>query len=252
MTEISKKTIGFAPELVPLVLNGSKTLTYRIGSKYDFLRVGDTIMADDSSTGKIFAQLEITGRETGTFGTLRDDRAGHEVYRSTKERRATFEKYYSRSIADDEPALIIRFKVIKRVLEPVNFRGIIIEESLADTSVLGDVNMLSTTIVPVTERHKTPWVKQWTMHTVEIEDDKAKAVADKIRNALVKDHAWYADYKTDSEHYIIYPSKIFHITDRTDKNQYDDATTYGVSIGIPDYQVDFSLLLKQREDKKHD
>ena len=109
------KTIGFAPDLVPLVLNGSKTLTYRLGNKWDFLEVGDTILTDDSGTGKVFAELEITLKEKGTFATLRDDREWHEMYRTPEERRATFEKYYKRPIADDEPALILGFKVVRHI-----------------------------------------------------------------------------------------------------------------------------------------
>lgn len=111
------KTIGFAPNLVPLVLDGSKTLTYRLGDKWDFLQVGDTILTDDSGTGKVFAELEITQKEKGTFDTLRDDREGHEMYRSPEERRATFEKYYSRPITDDEPAIILGFKLIRKIEE---------------------------------------------------------------------------------------------------------------------------------------
>lgn len=127
------------------------------------------------------------------------------------------------------------------------FNGVIIEESLTDKSVLNDVTIISTKVEPVTEKHKTPWVKQWTLHTVEISDDKAMEVADKISKALDKDHDWYADFKTETEHYVLYTGKVFHITDRTDKKQYDEATEYGVSIGIPDYQVDFSPHLKQWE-----
>lgn len=127
------------------------------------------------------------------------------------------------------------------------FNGVIIEESLTDKSVLNDVTIISTKVEPVTEKHKTPWVKQWTLHTVEISDDKAMEVADKISKALDKDHDWYADFKTETEHYVIYTGKVFHITDRSDKKQYDEATEYGISIGIPDYQVDFSPHLKQWE-----
>ena len=129
----------------------------------------------------------------------------------------------------------------------MSFKGVIIEESLTDKSVLNDVNIISTKVEPVTEHHKTPWVKQWTLHTVEIQDDKAAEVADKISKALDKDHDWYADFKTETEHYVIYTGKVFHITDRSDKKQYDEATEYGISIGIPDYQVDFSPHLKQWE-----
>lgn len=128
-----------------------------------------------------------------------------------------------------------------------DFNGVIIEESLTDNSVLNDVNIISTKVEPVTEKHNTPWVRQWTMHTVEIPADKASEVAKKISEALDKNHDWYADFKTETEHYVVYASKVFHITDRTNKKQCDEATAYGISIGIPDYQVDFSPHLKQRE-----
>lgn len=122
----------------------------------------------------------------------------------------------------------------------MNFRGVIIEESLADVSVLNDVKILSTEVEPVTEKHKTPWIKHWTLHDVEVPAEKAAEVAEKISNALDREHDWYADYKTDTEHYIIYRGKTFHVTDRSDKKQYDAATAYGISIGIPSYQVDFA------------
>lgn len=129
----------------------------------------------------------------------------------------------------------------------MSFQGVIIEESLTNTSVLNDIKVVSTSVEPVNEKHKTPWVKQWTMHTVEIPANKAAIVAEKISKVLDSEHNWYADFKTETEHYVIYTGKVFHITDRTDKKQYDEATEYGISIDIPDYQVDFSPHLKQWE-----
>ncbi|MFH1178202.1 MAG: hypothetical protein V1711_00540 [bacterium] len=123
----------------------------------------------------------------------------------------------------------------------MNFKGVIIEESLSDTSVLNDVEILSTKVEPVTDEHKTPWIKQWTLHDVEVSEERAVEVAEKISGALNHEHDWYADYKTNTEHYIIYSGKIFHITDRSSKKQYDEAKKYGISIGIPAYQVNFSL-----------
>ena len=57
-----------------------------------------------------------------------------------------------------------------------NLKGVIIEESLDDTLVLKEVKILSTEIEPVTEGHKTPWIKQWTMHNVEVDANKADTV----------------------------------------------------------------------------
>lgn len=129
----------------------------------------------------------------------------------------------------------------------MTFRGTIIEESLKDLSVLGDVKVVSTKVVPATERHKTPWVKQWTLHTVEVPQERVVEVTENIRRALDRQHNWYADYKSDKEHFIIYRDKVFHITDRSNKAQYDEATEHGIAVGIPDYQVDFSPHITQPE-----
>jgi|SRR3989344_2627082 len=129
----------------------------------------------------------------------------------------------------------------------MNYRGVIIEESLTDKSILNDIKIIKTEIEPCTEKHKTPWVNQWTMHDVEIPAEKAVEVAEKISKALDREHNWYADFKTNTEHFVIYRDKVFHITDRSDKTQYDEATKYGISIGIPEYQVDFSPHITQWE-----
>lgn len=130
----------------------------------------------------------------------------------------------------------------------MNYKGVIIEESLQDKSVLKDVKILETKIEAVTEEHKTSWLKQWTLHTVEIREDKAQAMSEKISQALDREHggSWYADFKNDTHHYIIFRNKVFYI-DRSSKEQYDEAKNYGISLGIPEYQVDFHPEVKQWE-----
>ncbi|MBI2021543.1 hypothetical protein HYS93_01520 [Candidatus Daviesbacteria bacterium] len=44
----------------------------------------------------------------------------------------------------------------------MNFKGVVIEESLKDTSVLKEAKILSTKVELVTKKHKTPWLKKWT------------------------------------------------------------------------------------------
>jgi len=127
-----------------------------------------------------------------------------------------------------------------------NFVGIIIEESLGDKSVLKNINILSTEIEQVTEEHKTPWLKQWTLHTVEIPEEQADKTARMISQSLEDGHNWYADYKNKTIHYIIFRNKVFKI-DRASKEQYDEAKQYGISLGIPEYQVDFHPDVKEWE-----
>ena len=123
----------------------------------------------------------------------------------------------------------------------MNFTGTIIEESLENKDVLKKIKILKTRGEPVTARHKTPWIKQWTLHTVEIPEDKANELAEEIKNSLDSQHAWYVDFKNDLKHYIILRGKIFFI-DRTNQQQYDKAKKYGLSIGIPNYQMPFLAI----------
>lgn len=122
----------------------------------------------------------------------------------------------------------------------MNYKGVIIEESLGDKSVMQKLRILKTKTEKVTEKHKTPWLKKWTLHTVEIEEGKANLIAKKISQSFDKKHPdWYADYKNDKYHFIIFSGKIFKVN-LIDPFLYRDAKEYGISIGIPEYQVDFA------------
>jgi len=127
-----------------------------------------------------------------------------------------------------------------------NFNGVIIEESLENKDVLQKVKIIETKVEEVTEEHKTPWIKQWTLHTVEIPENQADEIAEDLSDSLDSEHDWYADFKNDKFHYIIFRNKVFKV-DRSKPEQYQDVTKYGVSLGIPDYQLDFSPHIKEWE-----
>ena len=128
----------------------------------------------------------------------------------------------------------------------MDYKGVIIEESLENKSVLKEVKILETKVEEVTEEHKTPWIKQWTLHAVEIPENQAESIAEKISKALDSEHDWYADFKNNIHHYIIFRNKIFFV-DKQSKEQYDEAKKYGISLGIPEYQVDFYPEVKEWE-----
>lgn len=128
-----------------------------------------------------------------------------------------------------------------------DLRGDIIEESLEDQSVLKGLKILSTRVEKVTKEHQTPWLSQWTLHTISVPEAEADVISEQIRTSLECKHtAWYADFKNEITHYIIFPKRIFCV-DRTSKSQYDEAKQYGISLGIPEYQVDFHPDVKQWE-----
>jgi hypothetical protein len=132
----------------------------------------------------------------------------------------------------------------------VNYTGVIIEESLEDKKILSNVPIVETKVEQVTDEHQTPWVNQWTMHTVEIPEEQAEKVAAELSVALDSQHAWYGDFKNDSTHIIIFRGKYFKI-DRSKPGEYTQAVEFGMSLGIPDYQLDFSPQIEEwkRENK---
>lgn len=127
----------------------------------------------------------------------------------------------------------------------MNYLGTIIEESLENADILKEMKILSTKVEPIEDKHQTPWVKQWTLHKIEIGESEAEPIAEKLSHLIDTSHvgSWYADYKNEQFHYIIFRDKVFKV-DRTKKEEYNKATKYGISLGIPDYQLDFSADIK--------
>lgn len=117
-----------------------------------------------------------------------------------------------------------------------NYKGDIIEESLSDKSVLKDVNIISTRVEKVTDEHQTPWLSQWTLDTIEVNDSEAANLAEKLSKTLDPEHGWYIDYRNDKYHFVIFKNKVFKI-DRSKKSDYDEMVKYGLSVGTPDYQL---------------
>ena len=125
-----------------------------------------------------------------------------------------------------------------------DYVGVVIEESLESKEILKKIKILKTRVEQVTEKHKTPWLKKWTLHTVKIPENEADKIAQDISKCLDSKHSWYADFKNEKYHYIIFKDKIFFI-DRKSKGQDDKAKEYGISLGIPPYQVDFHPDVKE-------
>lgn len=125
----------------------------------------------------------------------------------------------------------------------MNFKGVIIEESLEDKSVFSAVQIIETKVEQATEKHRTPWIKQWTLHSVEIPEEKAENIAEKISNSIDNQHesSWFADFKNDKFHYIIFRDKVFKVG-LENLSLYEKAREFGASKGIPPYQMQFEQL----------
>ncbi|MBT6691575.1 ASCH domain-containing protein [Candidatus Parcubacteria bacterium] len=106
------KTLKFHPSLVELILEGSKTTTWRLWDDKN-LSVDDEISFLDSYTKTEFAQAIITEVKEKTFAELtEDDRDGHEKYSSDEKMYQSFSKHYvGKKINEDTKVKIIKFKL---------------------------------------------------------------------------------------------------------------------------------------------
>ena len=120
-----------------------------------------------------------------------------------------------------------------------NFNGVIIEESLENIGVLENVAIISTRVEPVTEKH-TPLALPVDFALGGSGGRRSGQNGGRDTRIADREHkgSWYADFKNESHHYIIFPDKIF-LVDRRSAEQYDDAKHHGLSLGIPEHQVDF-------------
>lgn len=119
------------------------------------------------------------------------------------------------------------------------YSGCIIEESLTNKNVLKEFIITRTNVEKVTEESNTPDLDAWTMHIVEIAEDKIESIVPLLSKSIDgsrKNGDWYTDLKSDDWHYIIFSGKVFKV-DRSNGEQYEQAKEYGMSIGIPEYQL---------------
>lgn len=119
----------------------------------------------------------------------------------------------------------------------MDYTGDIIEESLQNPHLIKSLPIISTRVEPITPEHRTPWLKQWTLHSVSVPSTQAAWLAEQLSHEIETTHqAWFIDFKNDTTHYIIFPNRVFKI-DRSHPEQYLEAKRYGIALGIPDYQL---------------
>lgn len=120
----------------------------------------------------------------------------------------------------------------------MNYRGIIIEESLTNTDIIKNFTLISQEIEQVEEAHETPWLKQWTCDDVEIPEDQIDSATEELSKIIDTAHIgnWYCDFKNEDWHYVVFNGKIFKI-DRKSREDYEEMREYAMSIGLPEHQL---------------
>lgn len=107
-----EKTLKFAENLVPLVLSGKKTSTWRLFDDKD-LQAGDELSFINRTTGEEFAKTQIVSVREKTFKELDDaDFDGHEAYENREKMIETYRSYYGNTVMIDTPIKLIKFELL--------------------------------------------------------------------------------------------------------------------------------------------
>lgn len=106
------KTSKFRPHLVPKILDGTKTSTWRLFDDKNF-QEGDLIELVNKETLEPFAKAKIVSVKEKALGDLTDeDWKGHEKFASDEEMYLTYSKYYSKTITPKDKVKIIGFELV--------------------------------------------------------------------------------------------------------------------------------------------
>ncbi len=106
------------------------------------------------------------------------------------------------------------------------YKGTIVENSLQNTKILEDLNIL-----------KTYPLEDWLLHDVTIDEKEIEKMG-----KYLKDGPWYMHFWQDGSDdvLVVFKDKIFKIK-YSDKNTWTEAIQYGKSQGIPKEQLDFTI-----------
>jgi hypothetical protein len=114
------------------------------------------------------------------------------------------------------------------------YRGIIVEESLADKDVLSDVRILSVKVFD----EGTP--NEWHILKVQVDGREAlERVADRLSRSFDLKQSWYAHFYSENSEdqtlVVVFPTRVVW----THKNNPVEAVQYGLELKIPVEQLDF-------------
>lgn len=107
------QSLKFSPELVPLVIDGSKSSTWRLFDEKN-LQVGEIIDLIKRPELSVFAQAKITEVIQTKMGNLSsNEKQGHETYINDEEMYKTYSGYYNKPVSSETVVTIYRFELVK-------------------------------------------------------------------------------------------------------------------------------------------
>lgn len=116
------------------------------------------------------------------------------------------------------------------------FHGLLIKESLRDTSILDRLTITKEErwdVENATEGQPAVWNVAW----FDVEDDRIDATAQSLSEAL-ENGKWYLDLSSEAEKVVIFPGKVFRYAKGNAAGR-EDAKAFARSIDIPESQLDW-------------
>jgi len=159
------KTLKFKKDLCDKILDGSKTLTWRLFDDKE-LKIGDELEFINKDSGETFGTATISSLYSKALGTLEEkDWKGHERFISDEEMYRTYRSYYGDRVDKNSEVKILSF-VFRPLLKRFNKESVIfIETSTVKDGVFCDIyrfdndNSKDLGVVRVKKGHKTPLQK---------------------------------------------------------------------------------------------
>ena len=112
----------------------------------------------------------------------------------------------------------------------MSYKGTIVEESLVDNQLLNNFKINKIRISSAENPED-----RWHLYEVEATPEQIDELAAQLRPTGWYTHFWQGDDVT-----VVFPNKKFEIK-YSDPSTWNDAITYGESIGIPIEQLDFKI-----------
>jgi hypothetical protein len=107
--------------------------------------------------------------------------------------------------------------------------GSIVEESLQDNRALNEIRIVDFKISKDSDPDK-----RWHIYTVKVSAHDINELARNLKPG------WYMHFWKDRKILAVFKEKTF-LLDYLDKTTWKDAISHGLSIGIPQEQLDFAL-----------
>ena len=106
------KQLKFIDNLIPLILSGKKTSTWRLFDDKN-LSVGDELIFINKATAEQFATAVITSIKEKSLSEINDeDFVGRERFKNTETMIKHFRLYYGSKVAAESTVKIINFKLL--------------------------------------------------------------------------------------------------------------------------------------------